>query len=65
MGRPKIEGLVALNLRVVQDRLDTLDALVVRERGARRDPALNRTDLLREALDEYIDRHAAKPTRAR
>ena len=54
MGRPKVEGLVALNLRVVQHQLDALDAIVVEQRESRGDPALNRTDLIREALAEYI-----------
>lgn len=65
MGRPKIEGLTALNLRIVQEQLDALDALVVQERAARKDPALNRTDLIREAVTEYLERHGAKPKRAK
>ena len=54
MGRPKIEGLVSLNLRIVQQQLDGLDKLVDEQREARGDPALNRTDLIREAIAEYL-----------
>lgn len=65
MGRPKIEGLVSLNLRIVQQQLDALDALVETQRTERNDPALNRTDLIREAIAEYVERHATKGRRAR
>lgn len=63
MGRPKIEGLVSLNLRVVKEQLDALDAIVVTERTHRNDPGLNRTDLIREAIGDYIARHAKKDPR--
>jgi hypothetical protein len=60
MGRPKIEGLTSLNLRVVAEQIAALDALLVQEREARKDPALNRTDLIREAITEYLERKAPK-----
>jgi hypothetical protein len=56
MGRPKIEGLVSLNLRVLQEQLDALDVIVASERSRRGDPAFNRTDAIREAVAEWIAR---------
>lgn len=47
------------------DRCAAIAAVVVQERAARKDPALNRTDLIREALAEYLERRTAKPKRAK
>ena len=60
MGRPKIEGLVSLNLRVLQEQLDALDVLVTSERTKRNDPGFNRTDALREAVAEYVARRTKR-----
>lgn len=57
MGRPKIPNLTSLNLRLVKDHLDALDRIVERERAKRGDPALNRTDIIREAIAAYVHRH--------
>jgi hypothetical protein len=65
VGRPKIEGLVSLNLRILQEQLDALDALVDQLRAERRDPALNRTDLIREAIADYLAARASKSKRSR
>ena len=62
MGRPKIEGLVSLNVRLLQEQLAALDATVTSERSKRGDPGFNRTAALREAVAEYIARRS-KPSR--
>lgn len=62
VGRPKIEGLTALNLRLLQSDLDALDRIVEAEREKRHDPGFNRTDLIREVLGAYARKHdPAKP----
>lgn len=63
MGRPKIEGLVSLNLRLLQADLDALDAWVIEEREARHGPGFNRTDLIREIIGKGIRAHAVKRTK--
>lgn len=60
MGRPKIDGLTPLNLRIVKDQLDALDRIVAAERAKRGDPALNRTDIIREAIAAFIRKHDPK-----
>lgn len=60
IGRPKIEGLVPINLRILGEQIEALDLVVIAERGARRDPGFNRTDAIREAVREYIDARAVK-----
>lgn len=54
IGRPKIDGLERFSLRLVRSQLDEIDAVVTEERVSRRDPALTRTDIVREALSEYF-----------
>lgn len=54
VGRPKIEGLVSINLRIPTADLDALDRIVSRERVERYDPGLTRTDLLREIVARYV-----------
>ena len=50
IGRPKIEGLERFSLRLVRTQLAQIDVVVDEERERRGDPALNRTDIIREAL---------------
>ena len=57
MGRPKIDGLVGLNLRLLKEHLDALDRILSAERVKRSDPGLNRTDLLREAVAAFVRKH--------
>ena len=57
LGRPKIEGLVALNLRLLEADLDALDRIVESEREKRHDPGFTRTDLIREVLNTYARKH--------
>jgi len=59
VGRPKIEGLVGLNLRLLEADLAALDRIVEAERERRHDPGFNRTDLIREVLGAYVRKHAA------
>jgi hypothetical protein len=54
IGRPRIDGLERFSLRLVRSQLDEIDAVVTEERVSRRDPALTRTDIVREALSEYF-----------
>lgn len=57
MGRPKIEGLVGLNLRLLESDLAALDRIVEAERVKRHDPGFTRTDLMREVLGAYARKH--------
>jgi hypothetical protein len=57
IGRPPIGDLTSLNLRIPTRNVGALDRLVKRERVARTDPGFNRTDAVREAVAEYIERH--------
>jgi len=57
VGRPKIEGLAAINLRLLQADLDALDRIVESEREKRHDPGFTRTDLIREVLGVYARKH--------
>lgn len=57
MGRPKIEGLVGLNLRLPAEDLAALDRVVETERVKRHNPAFTRTDLMREVLGNYARKH--------
>lgn len=57
MGRPKIEGLASVNLRLPLADLAALDRVVEAERAARHNPALTRMDILREALGGYSRAH--------
>ena len=57
MGRPKIEGLVSINLRLLQTDLDALDRIVETERARRHDPGFTRTDLIREVLGAHARKH--------
>jgi hypothetical protein len=59
-GRPKIDGLVSVNLRILQEQRDALDVLVAKLRAERRDPSLNRTDLIREAITEHLATHGPR-----
>ncbi len=59
IGRPKIEGLERFSLRLVRDQLNQLDAVVSEERVKRHDPALTRTDIVREALSHYFSARAS------
>ena len=54
LGRPKIEGLERFSLRLVRAQLDEIDVVVAQERAKRGDPALTRTDIVREALSCYF-----------
>lgn len=54
VGRPKIEGLASVNLRIPSADLAALDKIVARERFERLDPGLTRTDLLRELVAHYV-----------
>ena len=54
MGRPKIDGLVSFNLRLMGDQKAALDDLCQRERVRRGDPGLTVTDLMREAFAEFL-----------
>lgn len=60
MGRPKIEGLVKFNLQLMADQKAALEKLVESERVRRGDPGLTLTDVMREALAEYLARHAKR-----
>jgi len=60
VGRPKIEGLVSLNLRLLEADLVALDRIVEAERERRHDPGFNRTDLIREVLGAYVRKTEAK-----
>lgn len=53
MGRPRIEGLAGVNLRLSAADLAALDRVVAAERTRRHNPALTRTDLIREVLGAY------------
>ena len=53
MGRPKIEGLVPFNLRILREQKEALDRIGEAEREKRGDPGLTVTDLIREALAAY------------
>lgn len=57
MGRPKIAGLVGLNLRLLETDLAALDRIVEAERTKRHDPGFTRTDLMREVLGAYARKH--------
>lgn len=57
VGRPKIEGLASINLRLLQADLDALDRIVEAERAKRHDPGFTRTDLIREVLGTYARKH--------
>lgn len=57
MGRPKIEGLAGVNLRLPAADLAALDRVVAVERERRHNPALTRTDLMREVLGAYAREH--------
>ena len=66
MGRPKIEGLAGVNLRIPAADLAALDRVVAVERERRHNPALTRTDLMREVLGAYAREHdPAAPKRRR
>lgn len=54
IGRPKIEGLRALNARIPGEHVAALDDVVRAEQKRRGDPGFNRTDALREAVAEYV-----------
>jgi hypothetical protein len=60
MGRPKIEGLKSLNVRLLGEQIAALDAVVAAEQKRRGDPGFNRTDALREAVAAYVAARAAK-----
>lgn len=60
MGRPKIEGLKSLNVRLLGEQIDALDAVVTAEQKRRGDPGFNRTDALREAVTAYVAARVAK-----
>lgn len=60
MGRPKIEGLVPFNLRILKDQRDALVRICESERARRGDPGLTVTDLVREALAAFVRDHSAK-----
>lgn len=57
MGRPKIEGLTGINLRLLETDLAALDRIVEAERARRHDPGFTRTDLMREVLGAYARKH--------
>ena len=61
MGRPKIEGLTSINLRLLEHDLSALDRIVEAERTKRHDPGFTRTDLIREVLGAYARKHDPKP----
>ena len=54
VGRPKIEGLKSLNVRLLDAQIAALDGVVAAEQSRRSDPGFNRTDALREAVAEWI-----------
>lgn len=60
MGRPKIEGLVPFNLRILREQKEALDRICEAEREKRVDPGLTVTDLIREALAAYVRKHDPK-----
>lgn len=60
MGRPKIEGLKSLNVRLLDAQIDALDVVVTDLAAKRNDPGFNRTDALREAVAEYIAKHTKR-----
>jgi len=60
MGRPKIEGLVPFNLRILREQKEALDRICEAERAKRGDPGLTVTDLIREALGAYVRKHDPK-----
>ena len=57
VGRPKIEGLERFALRLVKEQLYGIDEVVAIERVRRCDPALNRTDVIREFVAKGIEAH--------
>ena len=65
VGRPKIEGLKSLNVRLLDAQVAALDAGVVAEQSRRGDPGFNRTDALREAAAEWIVARSQNSKRAR
>lgn len=60
VGRPRIDGLVPFNLRMHRDHRAAFERICEAERVKRRDSALTLTDLIREALADYADRHDPK-----
>lgn len=60
VGRPKIEGLVSVNLRLLEADLAALDRIVEAEREKRHDPGFTRTDLIRELVGAYVRKNEAK-----
>mgnify|MGYP003526619752 CR=1 FL=1 len=50
VGRPKIEGLKSLNVRLLDAQITALDSVVAAEQSRRNDPGFNRTDALHAAL---------------
>lgn len=57
MGRPRIEGLTSINLRLLERDLAALDRIVEVERAKRHDPGFTRTDLIREVLGTHARKH--------
>lgn len=58
IGRPRIDGLARFGLRLQETQLGELDAFILVESARRNDPALNRTDIIREAVAEYLAKRA-------
>lgn len=65
VGRPKIEGLKSLNVRLLEPRIEALDRVVTALQAKRGDPGFNRTDAIREAVDAFIEANDPKPRRAK
>lgn len=65
VGRPKIEGLKSLNVRLLDAQITALDSVVAAEQSRRNDPGFNRTDALREAVAEWIAARSQASKRAR
>ena len=63
MPRPKIEGLVTFNLRILQSQLEAIDRIVTTEAETRGDPGITRTAIIREAVAAYV-RERERATRA-
>lgn len=63
VGRPKIQGLVSLNLRILASDLSLLDEAVEEERAARADPGFTRTDMIRELIHEAMVKRSKRKER--
>lgn len=58
IGRPKIEGLVPFNLRLLAEDRAALVGICAAEKEKRGDPGLTVTDLIREVIRGYVRGYA-------